>query len=362
MKKILAIFLMALTSITITGCNRVELRFYNWGDYIDVDLVREFEKEYGIRVKTTYFSSNEDAVQKVKMGEQYDLMIPSEYAVEQMMMEGLLEKIDWSMVTSMAKSDLADCVLEMVDSLKTSTNGYDFLEYAVPYFFGNVGLLYNNTIAGIEDDIIASEWGVLTNSKYKVTLYDTSREGFLVALKELGYSMNSNNETQINEAKTWLLNLISSKKGSGKIELITDQVLYEMNESEHMKYDIVVAYSGDSMNLMLENEKLSFYIPTTKGTNVWVDGFVIPKGGNEELAYKFISFMMEKENAIRSTEYVGYSSPRQDVIDAVTADGELFADFKDIYNFEIQPKDEFYRHDSTTKALIDNAWLVIKAS
>lgn len=357
MKKIFVLMMTLVATLALVSCGGPTLSLYNWGEYIDPDLLKAFKEETGISVRTTYFASNELAITQMQNNQKFDIAVPSEYAVEQMAALGLLEEIDWSLVDHKPEATYTEGLNAILEGLKTGTNGYDYLQYAVPYFWGNVGLLYNTDKVS-EEALETYGWGILGEDDYKVSFYDTSREGLLVALKHLGYSMNSSNPVEINEAKNWLVD-VKNRKGSN-VSYVADGILTQMIDPTDMFYDISVAYSGDAVYLMSENEKLGFFSPN-EGTNVWVDGMVIPKGANQEYAYQFINFMMREENALANTEYVGYSSPIKTVFNEVIAEDGIFHDYADSYSVDFRSGfDEFFRYNQQAKALIDQAWTDVK--
>lgn len=355
MKKILVFVLMVAGLTFLASCESgPTLRLYNWGEYIDDSLVEAFEEESGIRVRQIAFDSNEVAITQIKGGNQYDLVIPSDYAIEQLALESLIVPIDWSKVTSFdPETDVADGLKSILNTVKHDvTNGFDLLEYAVPYFWGNVGILYNTEVVD-EADLIG--WDVLHNNEYKIAFYNSARDAFMPALKATGAStINHPTATEMDEAVQWLSEGLTSE-----VSVITDEIFDAMLDPA--RYDLAVSYSGDANYLMSENDKLGFFVPE-EGTNVWMDGFVIPEGANEDLSYAFINFMMTYEHALQNTEYVGYSTPRQDVFEDVLASGGSFEDYADSYDVRINAFDEVYRYNETLKDEMDTKWQEILAN
>lgn len=355
MKKILVFVLMVAGLTFLASCESgPTLRLYNWGEYIDDSLVEAFEEESGIRVRQIAFDSNEVAITQIKGGNQYDLVIPSDYAIEQLALESLIVPIDWSKVTSFdPETDVADGLKSILNTVKHDvTNGFDLLEYAVPYFWGNVGILYNTEVVD-EADLIG--WDVLHNNEYKIAFYNSARDAFMPALKATGAStINHPTATEMDEAVQWLSESLTSE-----VSVITDEIFDAMLDPA--RYDLAVSYSGDANYLMSENDKLGFFVPE-EGTNVWMDGFVIPEGANEDLSYAFINFMMTNEHALQNTEYVGYSTPRQDVFEDVLSSGGSFEDYADSYDVRINAFDEVYRYNETLKDEMDTKWQEILAN
>jgi spermidine/putrescine transport system substrate-binding protein len=354
MKKSFLLVLMIVLTIVLVACESGPvLRLYNWGEYIDDELISQFEEEHNVRVKVINFDSNEVALTQIKGGNQYDLVIPSDYAIEQLAKENLISEIDWSKIDSFDKDiDLADGLKTILDDLKGGMNGFDFLKYAVPYFWGNVGILYNTETV---DEADLTGWDLLQNDSYRIAFYNSSRDAFMPALKATGaITINNPTTLEFNQAVSWLNEALTSTT-----DVITDDIFEAMLQPS--RYDAVVAYSGDANYLMSENEELGFFVPT-EGTNVWVDGFVIPLGANEELAYQFINFMLTYDSALQNTEYVGYSTPRKDVFEDVLAVGGTYSDYSDSYDVRISEFDEVYRYNEELKTQMDTKWQEILAN
>lgn len=353
MKKILMLGVFILTISLLVGCESgPTLRLYNWGEYIDDELVYEFEDETGIKVKQIAFDSNEVALTQIKSGNQYDLVIPSEYAIEQLIQEDLIEMIDWTKITTFDRdTDLADGLNDILTELSDGAQGYDLLDYAIPYFWGNVGILYDTTTVDAAD---LTGWDVLTNSDYEIAFYNSSRDSFMLALKATGASsINAPTDAEFDGAASWLGDALTSET-----YVITDEIFDAMLDPA--RYDLAVSYSGDANYLMSENENLDFFVPD-EGTNIWVDAFVTPKGANMDYAYQFMNFMLSYESALRNTEFVGYSTPRKDVFDEVLDVGGTFADYATSYDVRQNANDEVYRYNESLKLEMDTKWQEILA-
>ncbi|MDY0210561.1 MAG: ABC transporter substrate-binding protein [Acholeplasma sp.] len=355
MKKLVALIALVLVGTTLTGCgvvrsitcmNKEKLALFNWGEYIDPALIKAFEKENDVCVTMSTFDSNESAITKMKT-QSFDLIIPSDYAVEQMVEEELLQTMDWSKITTFNReTDLASGLQSILDNVE-----FDILSYGVPYFWGNVGVLYNKDNVSLEI-LQAKEWEIF-NEDLDIAFYDSSRDGFMVALKNLGYSMNTEEASELNEAENWLSDL--ARKDN--VVFLTDEILDDMVK---LSYDIALTYSGDAIYLMSEQEKLGFYVPTT-GTNVWVDTMVIPKNAkNTDLAYAFINFMLTYDSQMANTEYVMYTTVRQDVYTELITEGSDFYEYVDAYNVVIHTNDEVYGYNAVTKTFMSDAWARIR--
>lgn len=360
MRRLAVILSGLIFGFTLSSCNASlanSFKIFNCGEYIDEELLDAFEEEYDCKISYVTFDSNEAAITKMK-SEPFDLVIPSDYAIEQLKIENMIKPIDWSKIEGFTKEDLAEPVLQIVDQLANEENGWNLLDYAVPYFFGKVGICYDANI--VEEEDIIEGWEILHNPKYrnKVAFYDSSRDGFMPALKQLGYSMNSSDSEELEQAFNWIKEIRKQTNCAFK----TDELLSEMPDG---KYAISLMYSGDAIYSMMEEKDsvdLQFYVPDT-GTNVFIDGMVIPTTArHEDLSYKFMSFMLEYENAKANSIYVGYTSPVASVYNDLVLDGEDFADYKDYYQVTVSTKDEIYRYNPDTKVIMNDYWVKLKLS
>lgn len=295
MRKVKVIALIALVvsiAFSLVGCgeDKPTLNVYNWGDYIDPEVIKQFEKEFNVKVNYDTFATNEDMyVSIAKGGTSYDVAFPSDYMIERMIAEGLLAKINKENIPNMKYIDE-----EFLD-LDFDPNN----EYSVPYMWGTVGILYNKKL--VDDEV--DSWDILWNEKYKgqILMLDSQRDSIGVALKKLGYSLNTRNLDELEKAKEELI-----KQKPLVYAYVGDEVKELMVGEEAA---LAVVWSGDAVALMRENENLAYAIPK-EGTNIWFDNMVIPKNAqNKELAEKFINFMNRPEIAAKNAEYIGYSTP-----------------------------------------------------
>ncbi len=352
MKKYLLALTLLLTAVVLIGCSGgPTLRLYNWGEYIDDELVASFEEETGIQVTQIAFDSNEVAITQIKAGNQYDLVIPSDYAVEQLAAEDLIVPIDWNKVTTFAQADLATGLQSVLTALNTGDDGFDLLEYSVPYFWGNVGILYDTTVVNEAD---LTGWDVLLDSEtYEVAFYNSSRDAYMISMFATGTAdINNPSAAEMTAATDWLNDALTSDT-----YVITDDIFDAMLQPA--RYNLAVSYSGDANYLMMENEDLGFFVPD-EGTNVWVDGFVIPQDAQEDYAYQFISFMSDYDNAYQNADWVAYSPTRQDVLTDMLADG--YSDYADSFDVRINQDDQVYRYNESLKLDIDSSWEQILAN
>ncbi|MDA3732160.1 extracellular solute-binding protein [Niameybacter massiliensis] len=294
--KIIAAVLVAGIAVMLyvggTGVSKQQqvVNVFNWGDYIDPDVNKEFEEETGIKVIYSEFATNEEMYQRLEPGNvSYDVAVPSDYMIEKMLNNDMLEKIDTSQLENYSKIDD-----RFKDLPYDPTN-----EYSLPYMWGTVGIVYNTTMVDEEVD----SWDILWDPKYagKIFMYDSEREGIMAALKKLGYSMNTRDPKELEEAKQELI-----KQAPLVLSYVGDEGKGKMVSGEAA---LMISWAGDAMVMIEENPDLAFALPK-EGTNFFVDGIVIPKGAkNIENAYKYIDFLCRPDIAARNAEYIGYSTP-----------------------------------------------------
>ncbi|HEM5490678.1 TPA: ABC transporter substrate-binding protein [Streptococcus suis] len=285
-----------------------KLVIYNWGDYIDPELLEEFTAETGIQVDYQTFDSNESMYTKIKQGgTTYDLTIPSEYMISKMTEENMLIKLDKSKIEG----------LENIDPQFMGLSFDKNNDYSIPYFWGTLGIVYNETM--VENP--PQEWEDLWSEEYRdnIMLIDGVREVMGFGLQSLGHSLNSKNPAEIEKAAEHLYNLTPNVKA-----IVADEIKGYMIQDAAA---IAVSFSGEASEMLDGNENLRYVVPS-KGSNLWFDNMVIPKTAkNLEGAYAFMSFMLRPENALRNAEYVGYSTPipaAKTMLDEETQNDESF--------------------------------------
>lgn len=296
MKKILSLALAALLTVSLTACSGSAdsvVNVYNWGEYIDSDLLRQFEDETGIRVVYNTFETNEGLYSRLK-SESYDVVIPSDYMIARMIDENMLQKLNFDNIPNYA----------LIDSQYTGREFDPNQEYSVPYTWGAVGIIYNTKKVDAAD---TGSWDILWNPQYagQTAMFDNSRDAMGVALKLLGYSQNTTNKEELRAAADKIIEGKDNFQG-----FWMDQIL-----EKHPNEEILTApyYNGDAVTMMEDNPDLSFYIPE-EGTNVFIDAMCIPANAkNVENAEKFINFMCSTEAAAANADYIGYSSPQREV-------------------------------------------------
>lgn len=320
------------------------LRVFNSGEYMDMNLVADFEKKYNCEVVYETYDSNESMYTKLQSGSTYDILVPSDYMIERLSDEKYLQKLDWSKITN--KDNIIPSLLK--DSAYDPGN-----KYSVPYYWGNVGILYNKKSVSKED--LKAGWEVLRNTKYKdkLYMYDSERDSFMIALKALGYSMNTTNKKELQEAYKWLIKLSETMNPV----YVGDDVMDNMISGNK---ELAVVYSGDAAYIINENKELGYYVPE-EGTNMWTDGMVITKScKNTDLAYKFMNYFLNTDVAITNTEYIGYDS-------AVKGAYNYYKNVAYKGNEGCAPKNDnpgnevFHNQRTSTKKYMSNLWTKVKS-
>jgi len=290
------IFAVVLSTVALCACGAKDentVYVYNWGEYIDPEVITMFEEETGIKVVYDEFETNEVMYPKVEAGASvYDVICPSDYMIQKMIDNNMLAEINWDNVPN-AKANIGAQYFE-------NSKGFDpENKFSVPYCWGTVGILYNTTMVSEPID----SWDVLWDEQYKdnILMQDSVRDAFMVALKRNGHSMNSVNTAELEAAKNELI----AQKPLVQAYVV-DQVRDKMIGDEAA---IGVIYSGEAIYTQRENPNLEYVIPK-EGTNVWIDSWVIPKNcQNKENAEKWIDFMCRPEIALMNFDYITYSTP-----------------------------------------------------
>ena len=322
------------------------LYIYLPGEYMGEEIVPMFEEQTGATVIVENFDSNEQAYIKVTNGESYDIVIPSDYMIQRLMNEGYLQKLDQSLLTCWEELD------EAVISPAFDPNN----EYSVSYFWGTVGIVYDKTKVS-EEDLEEQGFGIFLNEKYKgdIYLYDSERDSFMMALKDLGYSMNTENEAELQEAYDWLVQCVTTMEP----EIVTDEIIDNMAQGRKA---LGLCYSGDATYIMSENENMGFYMPEY-GTNRWYDSMVIPTTAESyELAHEFMNFISSYDAAYANSDYVGYTSPNLAVKEALSSEEEegSYAGLNAYIPRTDHPMDEVFVFNEEVKKLMGSLWSKVK--
>ncbi len=267
---------------------------YNWGEYLDPDAIEMFEEETGIDVVYEEYETNEIMYPKIQSGAiAYDVVCPSDYMIERMIENDLLAEINFDNVPNI--KNIGDVYMEQSRQFDPDN------KYSVPYLWGTVGILYNKTMV---DEPIDS-WSVLWDEKYKdsILMQDSVRDAFGVALKYLGYSLNSTDLDELTAAQKLLIEQKPLVQA-----YVVDQVRDKMIGNEAA---IGVIYSGEAIYTQLENPDLEYVIPK-EGSNIWIDSLVIPKNAkHKENAEAFINFVCRPEIAKMNFDFITYSIPNE---------------------------------------------------
>ena len=320
------------------------LYIYNWGEYTGENIISDFEEETGASVVMDNFDSNEQMYIKVANQEVYDLLVPSDYMIQRLIEEDLLQKLDKS------KLDCMDKLSHAVKGLPYDPNN----DYSVPYFWGTVGIVYDTTKVDIED-LEREGYNIFLDEKYKgdVYLYDSERDSFMMALKALGYSMNTENEQELLEAYDWLVQCVQTMD----TEIVTDEIIDNMAQGRKA---LGLIYSGDATYVMAENEDMGYFMPED-GTNLWSDAMVIPKNAqNPDLAHAFINYACDYDGAYDNSSYVGYTAANEEVMNELAGEGGDYEGINAYIPRTDNPNDEVFVYNEDTKKIISDLWSRVK--
>lgn len=321
------------------------LHIYNWGEYTGEEVLGMFEEMTGAKVVMDNFDSNEQMYIKVANGESYDILVPSDYMIQRLIQEDMLQKLDKSKIQS------------GLDQLNPDVLGLPYdpnNDYSVPYFWGTVGIVYDKTKVSLED-LKKDGFGIFLDEKYKgdIYLYDSERDSFMMALKDLGYSMNTSNEQELQAAYDWLVQSVQTMEP----EIVTDEIIDNMAQGRKA---LGLIYSGDAAYVMSENEDMGYYMPES-GTNLWSDAMVIPKNAkNVDLAHEFINFMCTYEAAMDNSSYVGSTSPNLEVMDELSSEGGDYDGINAYVPRTGYEKDEVFEYNEVSRKIISDLWSRVK--
>ena len=300
-----------------TSGEQQQLFLFNWGNYIDPELIKEFEAETGIQVVYETFDSNDAMEAKLKQGgTRYDIVFPSESSITKLVNQNLLQKLDHSKIKG----------LENISPFLLNSPVDNGNQYTIPYFWGTVGIMVNTKY--IDPESIQT-WNDLWKEyfKNKVLVLDGNREALGMALQSLGYSLNSKNEDELKAAEQKL------KELKPNVRAVLNEEIKTMMKLEEAP--IGMGYSGDAAAVAEENPNVQYILPKD-GSAVWTDNFAIAHTAvNIEGAYAFINFMLRPENAARNAEYVGYSTPNEkakELMDPEVTSDETYYPSEEIIN------------------------------
>lgn len=282
-------------SSKVEGDNNT-IYFYNWGDYIDPEILESFEEETGYKVVYETFDSNEAMITKIEQNATaYDIAVPSEYTVEIMKNKNLLEKIDYEKIDG----------LENIDERFLDQDFDPKNKFSIPYFWGTFGIAYDSTKFSKED---FSSWAKLWDKKFKneILIYDGARETLGIGLLKHNKSLNTTDKDTLNMVHDDLTLFMKNVKA-----ILADEIKMYLSQSEA---SIGITFNGDASLAMEENENIEYIIPS-EGSNIWFDNLVIPKTSeNKEGAYALINYLLRPDVAAKNAEYIMYSSPNKEAI------------------------------------------------
>lgn len=320
MKKIFSVLTVLFLLLIISGCSgREKLYVLNWAQYINGDLIKEFEKQNNVKViLDDTADSNEIMYTRIKNRTQpYDIVIPSDYMIDRLQQEELLEKIDYSLLTNYKEEKFDNKVIQLL----AETNAK---EYSIPYFWGTLGIMYNNSKAGVKEAVEANSWDVFFDktklpASSRVGMYLSSRDAIAAAELYLGESLNSVDQNVLNAAKNALKGFKYTQWGTDDLkELVAQKNL-----------DVALVYSGDFFDVLynyLNNETevtFDMYVPQDNN-NIWYDAMAIPKTSNNvALAHKFIDFFLDSDNALENASEIGYCPTLSEVYQQMLLDDEI---------------------------------------
>lgn len=322
MKRFLIFVSLIFTSIMLTACSRTTLYILNWAEYMSPDLIREFEKEHKVRVKVDAVDSNEIMYTKIKnKTTKYDIAVPSDYMIEKLYNENLLIELDKELLPNYKEERFDNNLIKLRSKYFEGNEKYN-----VPYFFGTIGIMYNNAKPGIKELVEQYEWEVFFNRSLigkttRVGMYNSSRDAVAAAALYLGYDINTTDSKELTEIEKVLTAMDYDMYG-------TDELKRRIAEQN---LDIALVYSGDFFDALygtMEDEaEVTYDMHVPNDNNIWFDAFVIPNTAtNVELAHEFINFMIDTEVAYENAQYVGYCPTITEVFNKLKDD----EDFKDI--------------------------------
>lgn len=347
MRKWMSLVMILILGLSLSGCSSGEesrkVIVYNWGDYIDPSINEMFSAETGIKVVYSEYANNEEMYASVEPGNvSYDVIFPSDYMVEKMIHNDMLQELDYSKIPNATHVDKEFKGLPFDPEDK----------YSIPYMWGTMGIVYNTKMVTEPVD----SWDILWKPTYtnQIFMYDSERDSIMVALKKLGYSMNTRNEQELEEAKQLLIQqapLVLAYVGDeGKNKMINGEAA------------LMLAWAGDAMVMLSENPDLSYVIPK-EGSNWFVDSIVIPKNATHlEEAYEYINFLCRPEVSALNAEYIGYSTPINLARGYLSEDTRSSEVAYPDYSILEDENMEIFNDPSDIVSLYSSIWTQVKAS
>ena len=315
MKKIVLSFTLILSLVVLAACggSRQTLHVLNWGEYMDEDLIAEFETEFNVRVVYDEVGSNEEMEVRILTGTTpYDIAIPSDYMIDKLRQSNMLNSIDRSLLPALADINF------IPDALALYEND-PIYDYMIPYFWGTIGIIYNTANPAVVEAVETLGFGALfdSNSTFRRGMYDSPRDAVAAALLYLGFDVNSTNEAELAQAEALLIAANFTVFGEDNLKgLVAEGSL-----------DMALVYSGDFFDIeyayYVDDLEINFDFYAPQKTNVWIDGFVIPTTSeNIELAHQFINFFLDIDRNVQNSDYVGYTPVIETVFDIMVEEYE----------------------------------------
>ena len=327
-KLISALLILCLVCLPLFALADGTLNVFNYGEYIDEQVIRNFEKEFGVRVNYSLNSTPEEMYTKLQTGASFDVIVTSDYMIDRLIKEERILPLDKEIVTNL-------------DQITNNMKGLYFdpdNTYSAPYLWQNVVLCYDTTKidpAKVEE----KGWEILLDPELDghAFIYESPRDVFMMAFKALGYSMNTDNPDELQEAYEWLVKMKQTIHPS----FVTDEMIDGMAQGEKW---IAMMYSGDAAYASMENEKLAVWAPE-QGTNIAIDCMFIPSNAsNPEMANRFINYVLDYDNSMMITVETCYTTPNAKVLEDVTAPGGEFEGVEGYLPRSGYEKDEIYQY------------------
>ena len=327
-KLISALLILCLVFLPLFALADGTLNVFNYGEYIDEQVIRNFEKEFGVRVNYSLNSTPEEMYTKLQTGASFDVIVTSDYMIDRLIKEERILPLDKEIVTNLD---------QITDNMKGLYFDPDNT-YSAPYLWQNVVLCYDTTKidpAKVEE----KGWEILLDPELDghAFIYESPRDVFMMAFKALGYSMNTDNPDELQEAYEWLVKMKQTIHPS----FVTDEMIDGMAQGEKW---IAMMYSGDAAYASMENEKLAVWAPE-QGTNIAIDCMFIPSNAtNPEMANQFINYVLDYDNSMMITVETCYTTPNAKVLEDVTAPGGEFEGVEGYLPRSGYEKDEIYQY------------------
>ena len=342
---LILIFVIIFSCFSLASCGGETLYLFNYGDYISPEVYDLFYEETGIKVVYDEYAAPEDMYAKFTSGTaRYDLVCSSDYMLEKLIKEDLLQEINFNNVKNISNID--------PNQLEASKAFDSENKYTVPHFWGTLGILYNTEKVDEED---VKSWNCVFSDKYagRIIMPNSERDAMFVALNNLGFNGNTTSEKELNAAA----NLLKKQKKNVQAYLLDEAARVKL---EAGNADIAVIYNGEAYLAFENNDKLAFTIPE-EGTCMWLDAFAIPANADSpELAEKFIDFLCREDIAKINFEYIYYSTPNKAVVDSL--DKEILSESAIFPAEEVVKKATVLKYlGEETEKLYSKLWKNVKA-